>query len=116
MAKQVKIWDKVSPINGVPAEKVTPNWTNVEEVVLILDENGRVLEMNDPAILKQNLGVTEDKTAQEIGELWVAHEEEMNNKQAQDKITMEELKARQDETDAAIAELAAAIAGDTTEA
>ena len=58
MAKQVKIWDKVSPINGVPAEKVTPNWTNVEEVVLILDENGRVLEMNDPAILKQNLGVS----------------------------------------------------------
>ena len=116
MAKQVKIWDKVSPINGVPAEKVTPNWTNVEEVVLILDENGRVLEMQDPDILKSNMGITEEKTAQEIGELWIAYEEEMNNKQAQNQITMESLKARQDETDAAIAELAAAIAGDTTEA
>ena len=116
MAKQVKIWDKVSPINGVPAEKVTPNWTNVEEVVLILDENGRVLEMQDPDILKSNMGINEEKTAQEIGELWIAYEEEMNNKQAQDKITMEELKARQDETDVAIAELAAAIAGDNTEA
>ena len=116
MAKQVKIWDKVSPINGVPAEKVTPNWTSVEEVVLILDENGRVLEMQDPDILKSNMGITEEKTAQEIGELWIAYEEEMNNKQAQDKITMEELKARQDETDAAIAELAAAIAGDNTQA
>ena len=30
MTKQVQIWDKVSSINGVPAEKVTPNWTNVE--------------------------------------------------------------------------------------
>lgn len=115
MAKQVKIWDKVSPINGVPAEKVTPNWTNVEEVVLILDENERVLEMNDPIILKQNLGITEEKTALEIGELWLAHAEEINNKQEQDKVTIETLKARQDETDAAIAELAAAIAGDTTE-
>ena len=116
MAKQVQIWDKVSPINGVPAEKVTPNWTNVEEVILILNEIGKVVEMQDPDILKSNMGITEEKTAQEIGELWVAYEEEMNKKQAQDKITMEELKARQDETDAAIAELAAAIAGDNTEA
>ena len=105
MAKQVKIWDKVSPINGVPAEKVTPNWTNVEEVVLILDENGRVLEMNDPAILKQNLGVTEDKTALEIGQAYLDFLTQQETKAQQGQVSIQDIQTQLNDINSALADI-----------
>ena len=105
MAKQVKIWDKVSPINGVSAEKVTPNWTNVEEVVLILDENGRVLEMNDPAILKQNLGVTEDKTALEIGQAYLDFLTQQDIKAKQEQVSIQDIQSQLNDINSALADV-----------
>ena len=105
MAKQVKIWDKVSPINGVSAEKVTPNWTNVEEVVLILDENGRVLEMNDPAILKQNLGVTEDKTALEIGQAYLDFLTQQETKAQQEQVSIQDIQSQLNDINSALADV-----------
>ena len=105
MAKQVQIWDKVSSINGVPAEKVTPNWTNVEEVVLILDENGRVLEMNDPAILKQNLGVTEDKTALEIGQAYLDFLTQQEIKAKQEQVSIQDIQTQLNDINSALADI-----------
>ena len=105
MAKQVQIWDKVSPINGVPAEKVTPNWTNVEEVVLILDENGRVLEMNDPAILKQNLGVTEDKTTLEIGQAYLDFLTQQETKAKQEQVSIQDIQSQLNDINSALADV-----------
>ena len=105
MAKQVQIWDKVSSINGVPAEKVTPNWTNVEEVVLILDENGRVLEMNDPAILKQNLGVTEDKTALEIGQAYLDFLTQQETKAQQEQVSIQDIQNQLNDINSALADI-----------
>ena len=105
MAKQVQIWDKVSSINGVPAEKVTPNWTNVEEVVLILDENGRVLEMNDPAILKQNLGVTEDKTALEIGQAYLNFLTQQETKAKQEQVSIQDIQTQLNDINSALADI-----------
>ena len=105
MTKQVQIWDKVSPINGVPAEKVTPNWTNVEEVVLILDENGRVLEMNNPAILKQNLGVTEDKTALEIGQAYLDFLTQQETKAKQEQVSIQDIQTQLNDINSALADI-----------
>ena len=105
MAKQVQIWDKVSSINGVPAEKVTPNWTNVEEVVLILDENGRVLEMNDPAILKQNLGVTEDETALEIGQAYLDFLTQQEIKAKQEQVSIQDIQTQLNDINSALADI-----------
>ena len=105
MAKQVQIWDKVSSINGVPAEKVTPNWTNVEEVVLILDENGRVLEMNNPAILKQNLGVTEDKTALEIGQAYLDFLTQQETKAQQEQVSIKDIQTQLNDINSALADV-----------
>ena len=105
MAKQVKIWDKVSPINGEKKKKVTPNWTNVEEVVLILDENGRVLEMNDPAILKQNLGVTEDKTALEIGQAYLDFLTQQETKAQQEQVSIQDIQTQLNDINSALADI-----------
>ena len=105
MTKQVQIWDKVSSINGVPAEKVTPNWTNVEEVVLILDENGRVLEMNDPAILKQNLGITEDKTALEIGQSYLDFLTQQETKAQQEQVSIQDIQTQLNDINSALADI-----------
>ena len=119
MTKQVQIWDKVSPINGVPAEKIVNDWKNVDEVVLILDESGRVLEMNNPAILKQNLGVTEDKTALEIGQEWINYQEELNNKQIENKNIVKELqnqleeeKTNREQLEATVIEMLGIVGGE----
>ena len=105
MAKQVQIWDKVSSINGVPAEKVTPNWTNVEEVVLILDESGRVLEMNDSAILKQNLGITEDKTALEIGQAYLDFLTQQETKAKQEQVSIQDIQSQLNDINSALADV-----------
>ena len=105
MTKQVQIWDKVSSINEVPSEKVTPNWTNVEEVVLILDENGRVLEMNDPAILKQNLGVTEDKTALEIGQAYLDFLTQQETKAQQEQVSIQDIQTQLNDINSALADI-----------
>ena len=105
MTKQVQIWDKVSSINGVPAEKVTPNWTNVEEVVLILDENGRVLEMNDPNILKSNLNLTEDKTALEIGQAYLDFLTQQEIKAKQEQVSIKDIQSQLNDINSALADV-----------
>ena len=105
MTKQVQIWDKVSSINGVPSEKVTPNWTNVEEVVLILDESDRVLEMNDPAILKQNLGITEDKTALEIGQAYLDFLTQQETKAQQEQVSIQDIQSQLNDINSALANI-----------
>ena len=105
MTKQVQIWDKVSSINGVPAEKIVNNWKNVDEVVLILDESGRVLEMNDPAILKQNLGVTEDKTALEIGQAYLDFLTQQEIKAQQKQISIQDIQTQLNDINSALADI-----------
>ena len=105
MAKQVQIWDKVSPINGVPAEKIVNDWKNVDEVVLILDESGRVLEMNNPAILKQNLGVTEDKTALEIGQAYLDFLTQQEIKAKQEQVSIQDIQSQLNDINSALADV-----------
>ena len=105
MAKQVQIWDKVSSINGVPAEKIVNDWKNVDEVVLILDESGRVLEMNDPAILKQNLGITEDKTALEIGQVYLDFLTQQETKAKQEQVSIQDIQSQLNDINSALANI-----------
>ena len=105
MTKQVKIWDKVSSINGVPAEKIVNDWKNVDEVVLILDENNRVLEMNDPAILKQNLGITEDKTALEIGQAYLDFLTQQEIKAQQEQVSIQDIQTQLNDINSALADI-----------
>ena len=105
MAKQVQIWDKVSSINGVPAEKIVNDWKNVDEVVLILDENGRVLEMNDSAILKQNLGITEDKTALEIGQAYLDFLTQQEIKAKQEQVSIQDIQTQLNDINSALADI-----------
>ena len=105
MAKQVQIWDKVSPINGVPAEKIVNDWKNVDEVVLILDESGRVLEMNDPAILKQNLNLTEDKTTLEIGQAYLDFLTQQETKAQQEQVSIQDIQTQLNDINSALADI-----------
>ena len=105
MTKQVQIWDKVSSINGVPAEKIVNNWKNVDEVVLILDENGRVLEMNDPNILKSNLNLTEDKTALEIGQAYLDFLTQQETKAKQEQVSIQDIQTQLNDINSALADI-----------
>ena len=105
MAKQVQIWDKVSSINGVPAEKIVNDWKNVDEVVLILDESGRVLEMNDPNILKSNLNLTEDKTALEIGQAYLDFLTQQETKAQQEQVSIQDIQSQLNDINSALADI-----------
>ena len=105
MAKQVQIWDKVSPINGVPAEKIVNDWKNVDEVVLILDESNRVLEMNDPNILKSNLNLTEDKTALEIGQAYLDFLTQQETKAKQEQVSIQDIQSQLNDINSALANI-----------
>ena len=105
MAKQVQIWDKVSPINGVPAEKIVNDWKNVDEVVLILDESDRVLEMNDPNILKSNLNLTEDKTALEIGQAYLDFLTQQETKAKQEQVSIQDIQSQLNDINSALADV-----------
>lgn len=105
MKKQVQIWDKVSSINGVPAEKIVNDWKNVDEVVLILDESGRVLEMNDPNILKSNLNLTEDKTALEIGQAYLDFLTQQETKAKQEQVSIQDIQSQLNDINSALADV-----------
>ena len=105
MTKQVQIWDKVSSINGVPAEKIVNDWKNVDEVVLILDESGRVLEMNDPNILKSNLNLTEDKTALEIGQAYLDFLTQQEIKAKQEQVSIQDIQTQLNDINSALADI-----------
>ena len=105
MAKQVQIWDKVSSINGVPAEKIVNDWKNIDEVVLILDESDRVLEMNDPNILKSNLNLTEDKTALEIGQAYSNFLTQQETKAKQEQVSIQDIQTQLNDINSALADI-----------
>ena len=105
MTKQVQIWDKVSSINGVPAEKIVNDWKNIDEVVLILDESGRVLEMNDPNILKSNLNLTEDKTALEIGQAYLDFLTQQETKAKQEQVSIQDIQSQLNDINSALANI-----------
>lgn len=105
MAKQVQIWDKVSPINGVSAEKIVNNWKNVDEVVLILDESNRVLEMNDPNILKSTLNLTEYKTALEIGQAYLDFLTQQEIKAKQEQVSIQDIQTQLNDINSALADI-----------
>lgn len=105
MAKTVEIWDKTSAINGVPAEKIVNDWKNVDEVVLILDESGRVLEMNDPSILKSNLNLTEDETALEIGQAYLDFLTQQETKAQQEQVSIQDIQSQLNDINSALADI-----------
>lgn len=105
MAKQVQIWDKVSPINGVPAEKIVNDWKNVDEVVLILDENNRVLEINDPAILKSNLKLNGNETALEIGQAYLDFLTQQEIKAQQEQVSIQDIQSQLNDINSALADI-----------
>lgn len=58
-----KIWDKASPINNIPSEEVLlrrPDLESIKDVLLFLNEDSVVVNIEDPNILKYNLGLTTD--------------------------------------------------------
>ena len=105
MTKSVKIWDKVSPINGVPAEKITPNWIGVDEIILIVNENDRVLEINDAQILKSNLGITENKTALEIGQAYLDFLTQQEIKAKQEQVSIQDIQTQLNDINSALADI-----------
>lgn len=105
MTKSVKIWDKVSPINGVPAEKITPSWIGVDEIILIVNENDRVLEINDAQVLKSNLGITENKTALEIGQAYLDFLTQQETKAQQEQVSIQDIQTQLDDINSALADI-----------
>ena len=106
--KTVKLWDKESKINGGILN--LEGWMTESDVILI-EENGVVTNIENPAILK-NILLSENKITQEeeltsiqIGEKYIEYMEEVNNKQKEETTNIKEIKETQDIILLALADL-----------
>ena len=106
--KTVKLWDKESKINGGILN--LEGWMTESDVILI-EENGVVTNIENPAILK-NILLSENKITQEeeltsiqIGEKYIEYLEEVNNRQQEETTNIKEIKETQDIILLALADL-----------
>ena len=86
-----KVWDKLTPINGVNADKVIEEMglQNAKDIVLIMIGD-RVIEVSDADVLRINNDISLDIDVNEVGEIYATKlEEERNAPQ----INLEEVQA-----------------------
>lgn len=93
----VKVWDKVTSINGVEASVVLESlpMAKDDEVILLVDEtSGMVTNIEMKKILASNLGLSSFASAMEIGNAYVQYLEEQKNIEVEQENTIEALKSR----------------------
>lgn len=68
---EYEVWDKITPINGVPAHEVIKDlkMENAQEIILT-KKLGRVLEINDIDTLKINYNLNPSAEAEEIAQTY----------------------------------------------
>lgn len=93
----VKVWDKVTSINGVEASAVLESlpMAKDDEVILLVDEiSGMVTNIEMKKILTSNLGLSPSLSAMEVGSAYVQHLEEQKAIEVEQENTIEALQNR----------------------
>lgn len=92
---RVVIWDEVSPINGVPAERVLENRPDLVaahgDIFLVVDDYNRVNEIQIGATIAANYGMEPGIELQAIADAYMVKKEEEKEAEKVEKMTVDEL-------------------------
>ena len=93
--QRVVIWDEVSPINGVPAERVLENRPDLVaahgDIFLVVDAYDRVNEIQIGATIAANYGMEPGMELQAIADAYMVKKEEEAAAAEVERMTNEEL-------------------------
>ena len=93
--QRVVIWDEVSPINGVPAERVLENRPDLVaahgDIFLVVDDYNRVNEIQIGATIAANYGMEPGMELQAIADAYMVKKEEEAAAAEVERITNDEL-------------------------
>ena len=93
--QRVLIWDEVSPINGVPAERVLENRPDLVaahgDIFLVVDAYDRVNEIQIGATIAANYGMEPGMELQAIADAYMVKKEEEAAAAEVERMTNEEL-------------------------
>ena len=93
--QRVVIWDEISPINGVPAERVLENRPDLVaahgDIFLVVDDYNRVNEIQIGATIAANYGMEPGMELQAIADAYMVKKEEEAAAAEVERMTNEEL-------------------------
>jgi hypothetical protein len=93
--QRVVIWDEVSPINGVPAERVLENRPDLVaahgDIFLVVDAYDRVNEIQIGATIAVNYGMEPGMELQAIADAYMVKKQEEEEAAEVERMTNEEL-------------------------
>jgi hypothetical protein len=93
--QRVVIWDEVSPINGIPAERVLENRPDLVaahgDIFLVVDDYNRVNEIQIGATIAANYGMEPGMELQVIADAYMVKKEEEAAAAEVERMTNEEL-------------------------
>ena len=91
----VQIWDGTTSINGINAEQILANRQDLAnalgDIFLVVNDNGKVTEIQIGSIIASNYGMSADLTLQEIADAYMVKKEEEKLQAEQERLTNEEL-------------------------
>ena len=78
----VQIWNGTTSINGISAEQILANRQDLAnalgDIFLVVNDNGKVTEIQIGSIIASNYGMSADLTLQEIADAYMKALKKMN--------------------------------------
>ncbi len=91
----IQIWDGKTSINGISAEQILANRQDLRnalgDIFLVVNDNGKVTEIQIGSIIASNYGMSANLTLQEIADAYMAKKEEERLQAEEEKLTVNEL-------------------------
>lgn len=91
----IQIWDGTTSINGISAEDILSNRQDLRnalgDIFLVVNDNGKVTEIQIGSIIASNYGMSADLTLQEIADAYMVKKEEERQQAEEEKLTVDEL-------------------------
>lgn len=91
----VQIWNGTTSINGISAEQILANRQDLAnalgDIFLVVNDNGKVTEIQIGSIIASNYGMSADLTLQEIADAYMTKKEEERLQAEEEKLTVNEL-------------------------
>jgi len=91
---RVEVWDEVSPINGVEAERIfemRDDLVRARGDIFLVKQGDAVMQIEIGAIIKCNYGFDANLSIQEVAEQYLAKREEEEAKAQEEQMTVEEM-------------------------
>ena len=91
---RVEVWDEVSPINGVEAERIFEMRDDLARArgdIFLVKQGDAVMQIEIGAIIKCNYGFDANLSIQEVAEQYLAKREEEEAKAQEEQMTVEEM-------------------------